>query len=136
MATDKERVLAWAAREGEFPLPDGPDAVGTAIEPECGDNLTMGFKTHREVITEIGFDLTKSACPPTRASAVCAAQLAKGKAVMAAYLTVTAKTIAREMSTDGELDEGHVHCALMAELAFKRALSAYSAKKQAERGDK
>ena len=47
MATDKERVLAWAAREGEFPLPDGPDAVGTAVEPECGDNLTMGFKTHR-----------------------------------------------------------------------------------------
>ena len=55
---------------------------------------------------------------------------------MAAYLTVTAKAIAKEMSTDGELDEGHVHCALMAELAFKRALSAYSAKKQAERGGK
>lgn len=132
MATDKERVLAWASREGEFPLPSGLDATGTAIEPDCGDHLTMGFKTHREVITEIGFDLTKSACPPTRASAVCAAHLAKGKAVMAAYLTVTAKTIAKELSADGELDEGHVHCALMAELAFKRALAAYSARKRAE----
>ena len=76
MATDTGRVLEWAAREGEYPLPAEPDATGTAVEPDCGDNLTMGFKTHREIITEIGFDLTKSACPPTRACAVCAAHLA------------------------------------------------------------
>ena len=132
MATDTGRVHEWAAREGEYPLPAEPDATGTAVEPDCGDNLTMGFKTHREIITEIGFDLTKSACPPTRACAVCAAHLAKGKPVMPAYLTVTAKAIAKELSTDGELDQGHVHCALMAELAFKRALAAYSAGRRCE----
>ena len=77
MATDTGRVLEWAAREGEYPLPAEPDATGTAVEPDCGDNLTMGFKTHREIITEIGFDLTKSACPPTRACAVCAASSAQ-----------------------------------------------------------
>ncbi|MDL2317797.1 iron-sulfur cluster assembly scaffold protein [Eubacteriales bacterium OttesenSCG-928-A19] len=128
--TDRSKVTAYAQRAGEYPLPDAPHAVGRVEEPSCKDELVMGFRTHREIVTEIGFTLTPSACPPLFACATTVVELVKGKPVLEAFLLKTAD-IAAVLSTDGILDAEHVHCALMAELALKRMITAYSEKKKA-----
>ena len=131
MATNREKVLEYAQDKQFVGLPQECAAVGQVIEPHCGDVLKIGFNTRREIITEIGYDLTESACPPVHACAHLICQLAKDKAVIQGYL-ITYKQIAEMISDNGELDPEHVHCAQMAELALKQAVSQYSLKKKSE----
>lgn len=121
MATSFDKVIEYAAMEKLRKLPENIDGIGSVKEPNCGDVLTVAISTKREIITEIGYNITKEACPPVYACASCAAILAKGKAVMEAYL-ITAKDIEKLLSEDGELNKEHIHCAQMAELALKNAI--------------
>ena len=125
MATNREKVLEYAQSTQFVGLPDGCAAVGQVIEPHCNDVLRIGFTTHREIITEIGYELTETACPPVHACAHLICQLAKGKAVLEGYL-LTHKQISALISDDGTLDSEHIHCAQMAELALKQAIAQYS----------
>lgn len=129
MATNREKVLQFAQDKQFAGLPEGCAGAGQVVEPHCGDVLKIGFNTRREIITEIGYELTQSACPPVHACAHLICQLAKDKAVLEAYL-LTYKQIAQLISDDGNLDPEHVHCAQMAELALKQAIAQYSRAKQ------
>ena len=105
---------------------DDYHGIGQCVEPDCGDVLEYTIKTERELITEIAFTITETACLPVKACAAIAAELAKGKAVMEAYL-ITKDDIAKV--TDG-LEPEQEHCAMMAELALKRTIVNYSKRRQ------
>lgn len=131
MATSREKVLKAAAEKDKYPLPQDCEAIGWVTEPHCGDKLAIGFKTRREVITQIGYSLTDSACPPMFACASVLCEMALNKPVLAAYVIKSA-AISEALGTDGGLDEQSVHCAIMAELALKRAIMDFSRKRSAE----
>lgn len=95
-------------------------------EPGCEDVLRMYLKTRREMITEIRYTITESACPPARACAALAASLALGKPVMEAYL-IDADQLSHFF---GELPKESYHCALMAEIGLKKAIQNYAARRQ------
>ena len=84
--------------------------------------MEIYIKTRREVITEIGYTITDSACPPVKACASIATKLALGKPVLEAYL-VNEGQIAEEA---GGLEGEYRHCAIMAELTLKRAITDYA----------
>ena len=131
MATDKQKVLELAAGRQHAQLPVEANGLGQAEEPHCGDLLRIGLVVNlRQVVVDAGFTITESACPPAVASAVIAVQLALNKPVLAAY-TVDWNAIAEQMSDSDGLDKEHVHCAQMAELALKRAVLDYAAKRGA-----
>jgi len=129
MATNIQRVLELAADKSNLGIPEDAQGVGEVKEPSCGDLLRIGFTTHREIITQIGYTLTESACPPVFACSSYLTSLAKGQAVVAAYL-ITWKDIAAALSDNGELNPEHIHCAMMAELALKNAIVNYSQMKK------
>ena len=120
---DKERIalLALAAERREEM--EVYDCAGSCEDPECGDVLCYYLKIVREIVDQISFTIPESSCMPSKACAETAAELAQGKPVLAAYL-ITAKEIAKAM---GGLDREYIHCALMAELALKRAVTEYAA---------
>ena len=131
MATDRALVLQQAGRtEFQHTLPQAA-ASGVVEEPNCHDRLEICFSVRREIITDIGYSLTSTACPTVFACANVLCELARGKAVLEAYL-LTSGDIARQLSDDGTLDREHVHCAMMAELALKRAILQYSTMKKAQ----
>jgi len=125
MATDFEKVKIYTEVEGVYGLPENAAGIGEVHEPNCEDVLRIGFSTKREIITEIGYTITESACMTVRACAAAAIELAKNKAVMAAYL-ITHQDIAKLLSDNGELNKENVHCAMMAELALKQAIVNYA----------
>lgn len=129
MATDRNLVLKRAEDKTYQTLPEDCAASGIAIEPKCQDRLEIGFNVRREIITDIGYSLTESACPTVFACANVLCELVKGKSVLEAFL-VKHVHIAKQLTDDGELDKEHVHCAMMAELALKRAIMQYSAMKK------
>ena len=101
-------------------------AHGKCKDPGCGDELTIFFKTEREIITGIGFSIDETACNMAKACASWMIKEAKDKPVMAAYL-IDHKAIDKAF---GGLGEGDVHCAMMAELALKQAIVSYSKTKK------
>lgn len=125
---NREIIDRYAADTERIGLPDGAQAYGRCEEPDCGDVMEVGFKTLREIITDIGYTITDTACPPMKACAAIAAGLAAGKPVMEAYL-IDKDAIAAEA---GGLDAENMHCAMMAELSLKRAIVDYSQRKKAE----
>lgn len=125
---DRKIIDAYAADTSNMGLlPDGL-GFGECEEPGCGDTMELNFATEREIITAIGYTITPTACPPMKACAAIVAGLAKGKAVMEAYL-ITAEQIAEKA---GGLDKENMHCAAMAELTLKRAIVDYSKSKTAD----
>ena len=129
MATDRDLILRRAAEtKYQIPLLNSV-ASGVAIEPNCHDRLEICFDVRREIITEISYSLTETACLTVFACINVLCELVVGKSVLEAYL-VTNEQIAEHLSDDGMLDKEHVHCAMMAELALKRAIMQYSAKKK------
>lgn len=125
MATDKAKVLlVEQLGENRGKLEDY-HGKGECKEPECEDLLTIYIKADRQLITEIGFTITETACSPAVASASIATILAKGKPVMAAYI-ISKEDIMKELSDDGNMDKEHIHCAMMAEIALKRAVVDFS----------
>lgn len=99
------------------------DCQGRSLvrEPGCGDVMCMYLKTRREIITEISYTVTETACPPVKACAALAAELALNKPVLEAYLISADKL----SSYFGQLPKESYHCALMAEIALKKAVKDY-----------
>lgn len=127
MATHKEKILDIVADSTNH-VPNDYNGRGEAQEPNCNDRMTIYIRVNeRKMIVDSGFELTDGACATVIASASVAAQLAKDKPVMTAY-TITASYIAAQLTDDGVLDKEHLHCAIMAELALKRAVVDYSSK--------
>lgn len=125
MATDKQKILDIVA-DSTCNVPSGYNGRGEAQEPHCNDRMTIYIRVNeRKMIVDSGFELTEGACATVIAAASVAAGLAKDKPVMAAY-TITATHIAAQITDDGVLDKEHLHCAIMAELALKRAVVDYS----------
>lgn len=125
MATDKQKILDIATHSTNS-VPNGYNGRGEAHEPNCSDKMTIYITVNeRKMIVDSGFELTEGACATVTASASVAARLAKDKPVMSAY-TISATQIAVELTDDGTLDKEHLHCAIMAELALKRAVVDYS----------
>ena len=128
MATDSEKICAYATRTNACGIPAGATGVGEACDPTCNDVLRIGLEVNeRQVVVTAGYTITEGACLPSRACAAATVELALGKPVLAAY-TVDAEQIGALVSDDEGLDESHVHCALMAELALKRAVTVYAAR--------
>lgn len=125
MATNMNEIYKYAKVTDFNGLPEGFTASGKIIEPGCEDELIIAFKTKREVITDIGFELSEDACGTARACANVMMELAKDQPVMVAY-TLNHEDIAKVVSDDGILDKEHVHCAMMAELALKKAIVDHS----------
>ena len=132
MGTSREKVLLAAAERDQYPLPQDCEVLGTVQEPNCGDVLTIGFKTRRMAITEIGFSLSETACPPLFACAVVMCRKALNQPVISAYV-IRSADLAAELSTDGNLDKESVHCAMMVELAMKKAVISFSQKTNEQR---
>ena len=123
---DRELIVRYSNRSETAGLLKTYQAKGRCEEPECGDVLEYTINTKREIITEIGFDITKTACLPMKACAQAVSELAKDKPVLEAYL-IDADIIAKSV---GGLDKENIHCAMMAELALKHTIIDYSKKKQ------
>lgn len=125
MATDKQKILDIAQHSANR-VPNHYNGRGEAHEPNCNDKMVIYITVNeRKMIVDSGFELTEGACATVRAAAAVATRLAKDTPVLSAY-TITAAQIAAELTDDGELDKEHLHCALMAELATKRAVVDYS----------
>lgn len=123
---NRELILEYAGSEKHRGLLEGAQGNGSCREPECGDELEIAIKTKREIITEIGYTITETACPPMKACAAIAAELAQDKAVLEAYL-LTKDDIAR---VAGGLDKENIHCAMMAEIALKQAILDYTKRRE------
>ena len=102
--TNQQLTLSWAAKSGEYPLPEAYNGAGVANEPNCEDRLEIRLRVN--------------------ACAVYACAQCQGKPALAA-LTMDHKKIGCALTEDGEPDVGHIHCAMMAEIALKRALADY-----------
>lgn len=125
MPTNRERVIQYGADQTYVGEPASYQGMGETTEPGCGDVMRFYISTRREIITEISYTITESACWPVKACAAYTASIAKDKPVMEAYL------INREQISEffGGLDKEHVHCAIMAELTLKRAIIDYVKKR-------
>lgn len=122
---DRERVIIYSEKKEHLGVPESFQGMGEAREPGCEDLLRMYISTKREIITEIHYTITDTACPPLKACAARAAQLAQGKPVMEAYL------IKAEDLSDffGGFPRESIHCAQMTEIALKRTLADYAARR-------
>lgn len=120
---DITEVALKGAYRGE---PDSYMGTGKCEDPTCGDVLTYYFSAEREVITQIRYTITEKSCFPSKACAETAAGLALGKPVMEAY-TIDSTAVAQAL---GGLDGPYIHCAMMAELALKRAVLDYAKKRK------
>ena len=105
---DREKIILYSEKTENLGEPELFLGRGEAREPGCGDVLAMFVDTRREIITECRFTITESACPPLKACAARAAELALGKPVMEAYL----------ISADA-----------LSEIALKRTLKDYAVRR-------
>lgn len=122
---DREKILIYSDKKEQQKKPEQFQGMGQVREPGCGDELSMYISTRREIITECSFTITDTACPPLKACAALAAELALGKPVMEAYL-ISAGELAAFF---GGLPKESMHCAQMAELALKQTLKDYAVKR-------
>ncbi|MEG0157363.1 MAG: iron-sulfur cluster assembly scaffold protein [Anaerovoracaceae bacterium] len=124
----KQAVIKKVIEEGKCSCGQAEAmAEGACTDPDCGDELSVYFKTERELVSGIGFSITPTACDVAKACGYAVINLAKDKPVMEAYL-IGHKEVAAYL---GGLAEENLHCAMMAELALKRAIVQYSnAKKE------
>lgn len=119
---NRELILEYAAKTEHLGVPESWEATGRAAEPNCGDELVYYLSTKRDVVTEISYTITESACPPAKACAARAAEAVLGKPVMEAYL-LDAWGLSEFF---GGLEKESIHCAMMAALALKTALRNYA----------
>ncbi len=122
---DREKIILYSEKTENLGEPETFLGRGEAREPGCGDVLAMFVDTRREIITECRFTITESACPPLKACAARAAELALGKPVMEAYL-ISAAALSEFF---GGLEQESIHCAQMAEIALKRTLKDYAVRR-------
>ena len=94
------------------------EGKGECTDPDCTDSLCYYINSTRHLVSEIRYTITQTSCLPSKACAEAGAALAKEKPLLAAYLIDHAQ-ISGEV---GGLDKEYVHCAMMAEIALKRAI--------------
>ena len=63
---NRELILEYAAKTERLGVPESWEATGRAAEPNCGDELVYYLSTKRDVVTEISYTITESACPPAK----------------------------------------------------------------------
>ena len=98
--TNQQLTLSWAAKSGEYPLPEAYNGAGVANEPNCEDRLEIRLRVNAfGVIESAGFSLTESACPPMWACAVYACAQCQGRPALAA-LTMDHKKICLLYTSD------------------------------------
>lgn len=122
---NQELVLEYSKKQELRGTIDDCQGYSQVQEPGCGDVMRVYLKTHREIITQISYTVTETACPPVKACAALAAELALNKPVMEAYLISADKL----SSHFGQLPKESYHCALMAEIALKKAIKDYVSKR-------
>ena len=83
---DREKIILYSEKTENLGEPETFLGRGEAREPGCGMcwpcSWTPGVRSSRSAV----FTITESACPPLKACAARAAELAVGKPVMEAYL--------------------------------------------------
>ena len=123
---DKEYIRKMALSGNHQGMPEECMATGSCEDPSCRDELTYYFSAEREMIRSISYTITETSCFPSKACAETAAALVSGRPVMEAY-TIDSSAIAKAL---GGLDTEYMHCAMMAELALKRAVLDYARKRK------
>lgn len=123
---DKEYIVKLALEGAHRGIPQTYMGTGTCEDPSCRDVLQFYISAEREIITSISYTITHTSCFPSKACAEAAAGLAAGRPVMEAY-TIGSAAIAKAL---GGLEDSYIHCAMMAELALKRAVVDYAGKRQ------
>lgn len=122
---NQELVLEYSEKQDLRGTIQDCQGMSRVQEPGCKDEMCMYLKTHREIITEIRFTITDSACPPVKACGALAAEMALNKPVMEAYL-IDADRLSQGL---GGLPKESMHCAMMAEIALKKAIKDYVLKR-------
>ncbi len=122
---NQELVLEYSEKQELRGTLEDFQGMSRVQEPGCKDELCMYLKTRREIITKIRFTITESACPPVKACAALAAETALNKPVMEAYL-IDADRLSEGF---GGLPKESMHCAMMAEIALKKAIKDYVSKR-------
>lgn len=89
----------------------------------CADLL---FLSGQRAYNSISYTITETSCFPSKACAETAAALVRGRPVLEAY-TIDSSAIATAL---GGLEPEYMHCAMMAELALKRAVLDYAGKRK------
>lgn len=126
MSILSNKIQEFASDSRWTVIPADIQAMGEITGPQNTTMLTISFRTHRDLISEIGYSVPSN-CPETlRACAACVCHLAFEKAVMAAELIGPAE-IAALLSDDGKLDDETFYFSMLAILALKNALSSYAA---------
>lgn len=122
---NQELVLEYSEKQDLRGTMKDYQGMSRVQEPGCKDEMCMYLKTRREIITEIRFTITDCACPPVKACGALAAEMALDKPVMEAYL-IDAARLSQGL---GGLPKESMHCAMMAEIALKKAIKDYVSKR-------
>src|SRR5690554_2030557 len=93
---------------------------GTAGDPNCGDYLEIFILVEDNIIRDIGFKV--HGCVGAIASSSMTTELAKDKAVMAAF-AIKDEDIVEAL---GGLPEEKIHCSLLGAYALKSAIIDYA----------
>ena len=123
MATVPEKLAAYAKMENIMP----PDEQCTGCVQGDDRLVILGFKTERELITEIGYLSSDAKLPILHACMNALCELMKGKAVVTAGLPQR-NAIAKLLSDNGTLSEADQSFAIMAELALNYAVCDYASR--------
>lgn len=99
-----------------------PDGIGTAGDPECGDNFKLFIQVQNDIISNISFLVFGCGAAITCGSMT--TMLARGKSLIEA-LKITEQDIVDEL--DG-LPEAKQHCSNLGVTALKAAIQDYLAK--------
>lgn len=117
-----EKVLQYfknPRNQGKIEDADGVGSVGNKV---CGDTMTIYIKVDDNKISDIKFETLGCAAAISSSSAF--TELVKGKTIEEA-LKISGDDVVKEL---GGLPEHKIHCSLLAEDAFKEAVSDYTNK--------
>ena len=102
---------------------EGPDGIGEAQNPVCGDTMRLFIKVETGRIIDVKF-LTFG-CGAAIASSSITTEMIKGKTIDQALL-ISDEVIAEAL---GGLPPSKVHCSILAEKAIRAAVSDYQKKR-------
>lgn len=125
MATDAGKMIKLVQERCAYGVPNKASGVCSMQDEHGTEMMKLGFDTHRDYITEIGYE----AAPEIRID-LCAAlaaicTLALHKPVMTAY-TLNENDLAGELSDDGTVDEENKMALSLAVAMLKEAVNVYS----------
>ncbi len=110
-----DKVLTYAYEPVNIGEIQNPDGKGY-IKGDCGDELTLWIKMHREIITKASF--LYDGCGASIACGCAVTEMTKGRTPYEAS-KITPQDVIRYL--DG-LPVSHLHCAVLAIQALQKAL--------------